>query len=100
MNDPRKTWKLADMDLLSYGRWYDYARARDDMFAATDTAWAPWFVAHTDDKKRGRLNIIGHMLGQVPYEPLPGKAVKLPKRQKASGYRDPNRRLNLIPTPF
>ncbi len=100
MDDPRKTWKLSDMDLLSYGRWYDYSRARDDMFAATDTAWAPWFVAHTDDKKRGRLNIISHLLGQVPYEPLPGTAVKLPKRQKASGYRDPNRRLNLIPTPF
>jgi len=100
INDPRKIWKLSDMDLLSYSRWFDYSRARDDMLRETDTSWAPWFVAHTDDKKRGRLNIISHMLGQVPYEPLPGKAVKLPKRQKASGYRDPNRRLNLIPTPF
>ena len=58
------------MDLKSYSRWYDYSRARDAMFAATDTAWAPWYVAHTDDKKRGRLNIITHLLSQVPYEPL------------------------------
>ena len=55
INDPRKTWKLSDMDLRSYRRWYDYSRARDAMFAATDTAWAPWYIACTDDKKRGRL---------------------------------------------
>ena len=70
IDDPRKIWKLSDMDLQSYSRWYDYSRARDAMFAATDTAWAPWYVAHTDDKKRGRLNIISHLLSQVPYEPL------------------------------
>ena len=58
------------MDLKSYSRWYDYSRARDAMFAATDTAWAPWYVAHTDDKKRGRLNIISHLLSQIPYQPL------------------------------
>ena len=71
IDDPRKIWKLSDMDLKSYGRWYDYSRARDDMFAATDTAWAPWFVANNDDKKRGRLNIISHLLSQFPYQPLP-----------------------------
>ena len=70
------------------------------MFAATDTAWAPWFVAHTDDKKRGRLNIITHLLSQVPYEPLPKKEVTLPKRQKAGDYRRPNLALRFIPTPF
>ena len=74
--------------------------ARDDMFKATDTAWAPWFIAHTDDKKRGRLNIISHLLSQVPYEPLPKTKVELPKRQKAGGYRDPNLSLRHIPTPF
>jgi len=58
MHDPRKVWKLSDMDLKSYSRWYDYSRARDAMFAASDTGWAPWFVANTDDKKRGRLNVI------------------------------------------
>ena len=78
IDDPRKVWKLSDMDLKSYSRWYDYSRARDAMFAATDTAWAPWFVADTDDKKRGRLNIITHLLGQIPYEPL-----DRPRRQAA-----------------
>ena len=82
INDPRKVWKLSDMDLKSYSRWWDYEQARNDMFRATDTAWAPWFVAHTDDKKRGRLNIITHLLSQVPYKPLAHRDVELPKRQK------------------
>ena len=81
INDPRKVWKLSGMDLKSYSRWFDYSRARDDMFRATDTAWAPWFVAHNDVKRRGRLNIITHLLSQVPYEPLATSDVKLPKRQ-------------------
>jgi polyphosphate kinase 2 len=100
MGDPRKTWKLTDMDLLSYSRWFDYSRARDDMFAATDTAWAPWFIASTDDKKRGRLNIISHLLSQVPYEAMPKRDVALPKRQKPGGYRPPNVTPRSIPTPF
>ena len=78
INDPRKIWKLSDMDLKSYSRWYDYSRARDAMFAATDTAWAPWYIAHTDDKKRGRLNIISHLLSQIPYQPLAPRDVTLP----------------------
>ena len=100
IHDPRKIWKLSDMDLKSYSRWYDYSRARDDMFAATDTAWAPWFVAHTDDKKRGRLNIITHLLSQVPYEPLPKAKITLPARQNGGDYQDPNLSLHHIPTPF
>ena len=81
IHDPRKVWKLTDMDLKSYGRWDDYSRARDAMFEATDTPWAPWYIAHTDDKKRGRLNIISHLLGQVPYAPLAPRDVELPKRK-------------------
>jgi len=100
MHDPRKLWKLSDMDLKSYSRWYDYSRARDAMFAATDTAWAPWYVANTDDKKRGRLNIISHLLTQVAYEPLVQREVVLPKRQKAQGYVEPRTPLRHIPTPF
>jgi polyphosphate kinase 2 len=100
IDDPRKTWKLSGMDLKSYSRWYDYSRARDAMFAATDTAWAPWYVAHTDDKKRGRLNIISHLIGQIPYEPQKPRDVTLPERQKARGYREPNVPLRYIPTPF
>ena len=98
MHDPRKIWKLSDMDLKSYGHWYDYSQARDDMLAATDTAWAPWYVARTDDKKRGRLNIISHLLSQVPYQPLEVPDVTLPKRQRRGNYQEPNRPVRYIPT--
>jgi polyphosphate kinase 2 len=100
IDDPRKIWKLSDLDLKSYSRWYDYSRARDAMFAATDTAWAPWYIAQTDDKKRGRLNIISHLLGQVPYKPLPSRDITLPRRQPARGYVQPDLPLRYIPTPF
>jgi polyphosphate kinase len=100
INDPRKIWKLTDMDLKSYSRWYDYSRARDAMFAATDTAWAPWYVAHADDKMRARLNIITHLLSQVPYKPLAHRDIKLPRRQPPGGYKEPDMPLRYIPTPF
>jgi polyphosphate kinase 2 len=90
IDDGRKIWKLSPMDLKSYNRWYDYSRARDEMFIATDTNFAPWHVAHTDDKRRGRLNIITHFLKQIPYKDLPQEKVKLPKRQKRGDYREPN----------
>jgi polyphosphate kinase len=96
IDDGRKTWKLSAMDLKSYGRWYDYSRARDEMFAATDTAWAPWFVVPSDDKKKARLNVIRHILKRVPYEKLPQEKVKLPKRQKANGYQEPDYPFKLI----
>ena len=79
IDDPRKVWKLSALDLKSYSRWYDYSRARDAMFAATDTAWAPWFIANNEDKKRGRLNIISHLLSRIPYEPLTCPTSKLPE---------------------
>jgi polyphosphate kinase 2 len=97
IHDPRKIWKLSDMDLKSYSRWYDYSRARDEMFAKTDTAWAPWWIAHTDDKKRGRLNIIAHLLDLIPYEPLEVGDVTLPKRQKAGDYHQPNLSVRFVP---
>jgi polyphosphate kinase len=100
INDPRKIWKLSDMDLKSYSRWYDYSRARDAMFLATDTAWAPWYIAKTENKMRGRLNIITHMLSQIPYEPLKPSEIALPKRQRADGYREPHLPLRYVPTPF
>jgi len=100
IDDPRKIWKLSDMDLKSYGRWYDYARARDDMFAATDTTWAPWYLVRTDDKRRGRLNLVTHLLGQMTYEPLKPKETTLPKRQNAGDYKEPDRSLRYIPAPF
>ena len=97
IDDGRKTWKLSQMDLESYSRWYDYSRARDDMFAATDTPWAPWFVTISNDKKKTRLNIISHLISKIPYEEVPREKVKLPKRQKAGDYRDPGYPCKFIP---
>ena len=90
IDDPRKVWKLSPMDLKSYSRWYDYSRARDEMFAATDTDFAPWFVVRSDDKRRTRLNIISHLLGRIPYKEVPREKVKLPDRQKRGKYREPD----------
>jgi polyphosphate kinase 2 len=89
IDDPRKVWKLSPMDLKSYSRWYDYSRARDEMFEATDTDFAPWFVARSDDKRRARLNIITDLLSRIPYKKAPREKVKLPGRQKRGGYREP-----------
>jgi polyphosphate kinase 2 len=100
IDDPRKVWKLTDMDLRSYSRWFDYSRARDAMFAATDTAWAPWYVVDSNDKRRTRLNVISHLLGLVPYEGLPPRDIKLPRRQPARGYVEPDLHATRIPTPF
>ena len=100
INDPRKIWKLSAMDLKSYSRWYDYSRARDAMFAATDTSWAPWYIADANDKKRARLNIISHLLSRVPYQPLAHRDITLPKRQQPGDYLPPDLPLRYIPAPF
>jgi len=97
INDPRKVWKLSPMDLKSYSRWYDYSRARDEMFEATDTKHAPWYAVNSDDKKRARLNIITHLLSLVPYKKAPREKVKLPKRDKAHGYKPSKHRVKFIP---
>jgi polyphosphate kinase 2 (PPK2 family) len=90
IDDGRKIWKLSPMDLKSYDRWDDYTRARDEMFAASDTAWAPWYVARSEDKKKVRLNVISHLLSKVPYKQVPRDKIKLPKRKvgryKAADY--------------
>lgn len=87
ISDGRKTWKLSPMDVKSYTRWDDYTQARDEMFAASDSSWAPWFVARSEDKKRVRLNVISHLLKHVPYQALPTDKVKLPKRKIGSHYQ-------------
>ena len=97
ITDKRKIWKLSKMDLKSYSRWYDYSRARDDMFLATDTSWAPWYVARSDNKRRARLNIIKHLLSRIPYEDMPYGKIKLPKRQEPGGYKEQNYPFKLIP---
>jgi polyphosphate kinase len=100
INDPRKIWKLSPMDLESHRRWYDYARARNAMFAATDTPESPWYVVKADDKRRARLNCIAHFLGLIPYEEiLPAKA-DLPPRQKAKGYEEPDYPYRFVPEKY
>jgi polyphosphate kinase 2 (PPK2 family) len=100
IKDGRKIWKLSPMDLKSYGRWYDYSRARDEMFKATDTDYAPWLVANSNDKRRARLNIISDLLSRIPYKNVPHEKVILPKRQKPGGYREPDYPLQRIPEKF
>jgi len=97
IDDGRKTWKLSPMDLESYRRWYDYSRARDDMFKASDTAWAPWFMVQSDDKRRARLNVIRHLLDYIPYEKSAQKKVKLPSRQARGDYKEPNYPVKFVP---
>jgi len=100
INDPRKIWKLSPMDLESHRRWYDYARARDAMFAATDTPWSPWYVVNADDKRRARLNCIAHFLSLIPYQEIPREKVTLPPRQKAKGYQKPSHTFRFIPEKY
>lgn len=90
IEDGRKIWKLSPMDLKSYSRWYDYSRARDAMFEATDSDWAPWHCVRSDDKKRARLNLITHLLDQIKYKELPREKIELPKRQKPGDYEESN----------
>jgi polyphosphate kinase len=100
IHDGRKTWKLSPQDLEAHRRWYDYSRARDAMFAATDTLEVPWYVIDAEDQKRARLNCIAHLLSQIPYEAVPSKPVRLPKRQDAEGYVEPNWRRHPIPEAY
>jgi polyphosphate kinase 2 (PPK2 family) len=89
INDPTKRWKLSPIDLESRSRWVDYSRAKDEMFAYTDTKQSPWYVVNADDKKRARLNCISHLLSLIPYNDLTPEPIKLPPRQKDTGYERP-----------
>jgi polyphosphate kinase 2 len=88
IDDAMRQWKLSPMDVESWTRWYEYSRARDMMLEATDTEYAPWYIVRSDDKKRARLNCIAHLLSLVPYEEVPRKKVKLPKRSNKDKYDD------------
>jgi polyphosphate kinase 2 len=90
ITDPRKTWKLSPMDLEAHRRWFDYSRARDDMFKATDSDHAPWHVLRSNDKRRARLNCIAQLLSLIPYKKAPMPRTVLPRRQKPAGYREPD----------
>ena len=88
IEDPLRQWKLSKTDLPSRTKWYEYSRARDEMFKATDTKQCPWFIVESDDKKRARLNVIHHILKQIPHEKVPREKVKLPDRSKKHAYDD------------
>lgn len=101
INDPVKRWKISPMDLESRARWVEYSKAKDDMFAATDTTRSPWFVVEADDKKKARLNCINHLLSVIPYEALPLPPIELPPRQTAASYtRPPRSSQSFVPSLF
>ena len=100
IDDPRKVWKLSPMDLKSYDRWDDYTRARDEMFTATDTPWAPWYVVRSDDKKRARLNTITHLIHAIPHKELKQDKVVLPKRKIGKSYQEIEFPFKFIPEKF
>jgi polyphosphate kinase 2 len=98
--DPRKIWKLTPMDMRSYSHWYDYSRARDAMFAATDTPESPWYVVQANNKRQARLNLITHFLSQVPYEEVPREPIKFPKRQAKGNYKEPDYPWRYVPEKY
>ena len=89
IHDPKKRWKLSDMDLESRRRWMDYSKAKDEMFAHTDIKQASWFVVDADDKRRARLNCISHLLSVIPYEDVTRPALELPPREDSGAYVRP-----------
>ena len=95
--DPRKIWKLSPMDVEAQRRWYDYSRARDAMFDATDTHESPWYVVDSNDQRRARLNCIAHLLSLIPYEEVAREPVKFPKRQAKGNYKEPDYPFRRIP---
>jgi polyphosphate kinase 2 len=88
IEDPMRQWKLSPMDIESYSRWYDYSKARDLMFEHTDTDFAPWYLVDSNDKRRARLNVISHILAQIPYKRVKHDKVKLSKRSNKGEYDD------------
>jgi polyphosphate kinase len=97
IRNPRKRWKLSEMDLQSRARWVDYSRAKDRMFELTDTKLSPWWVVHADDKRRARLNCISHLLSRVPYQDLTSAPLELPPRQNDDYVRPPETELTSVP---
>jgi polyphosphate kinase len=97
IHDPRRRWKLSPMDLESHHRWFDYARARDEMISRTHTEWAPWVMVPSDDKRRARLNVMAHFLSLFPYSDLAPNDITLPPRQDAAGYEELDLSFALVP---
>jgi polyphosphate kinase 2 len=97
MDKPTKRWKISPMDLESRKHWGDYSRAKDEMFAVTDTKQAPWFVVNAENKECARLNVIRHLLSMIPYRDLTPEPLKLPRLEKSKYVRPPIQEQNFIP---
>ena len=100
IKDPTKGWKLSPMDLEARARWVDYAEAKDEMFAYTDTKESPWYVVEADSKREARLNLISHLLDQIPYEHIEAEKIKLPPRQERAYVRPPAESQTFVPTRY
>ena len=101
MDNPMKQWKLSPMDVESYRKWWEYSHAYDEMISRSDSAWAPWWVVPSNDKKRARINCITHLLSQIPYERIPYDKPKLGKRaEKPEDYRESGLARNTVPDVF
>ncbi|WP_457092559.1 polyphosphate kinase 2 [Microvirga sp. P5_D2] len=98
IDDPIKHWKLSPMDTESVRRWWDYTQAYQDMLRATDTPASPWYIVRSDDKRRARLNLIAHLLGQIPYRKIKVDLPKVPKAEpKPKGAEDGLSTKNVVP---
>jgi polyphosphate kinase 2 len=100
LKNPAKRWKLSAVDLEARARWVDYAEAKDEMFAHTDTEDSPWFVVEADDKRTARLNLIAHLLDQIPYEPITTETIEFPPRQRRTYLRPPLDTQTFVPDRF
>ncbi|HYQ56121.1 MAG TPA: polyphosphate kinase 2 [Draconibacterium sp.] len=98
LNEPTKRWKLSPMDIKSMEKFEAYSKAKDEMFAYTDTKISPWYMVDADNKKRARLNCIHHLLSSIPYKELEQKPIELPERQEKKGYvRPPLEEMTYVP---
>lgn len=95
LTDPMRRWKLSPTDMESISRWEEYSRAKDEMFVHTDIREAPWYVVESDDKRKARINVIHHLLSQIPWEKVERPEIKIPKRPKSTGYRRTDRSLQV-----
>lgn len=101
LNDPTKRWKLSPMDVESMQRFTEYSKAKDEMFAYTDTKISPWYMVNADSKKKARLNCISHLLSMIPYQELPQDEINLPERDDSKGYvRPPIEEMTFVPDKY
>ena len=101
INDPLRRWKISQMDMTARSKWVEYSKAKDEMFAYTDTKQSPWFVVESDDKRRARLNCISHLLSLIPYEDVPREKIKLPPLERDKSYvRPPMTEQTFVPEQY